>query len=91
MLPDEVETGQTYRVHISNRDNPAHLLACAPERSEANLVLFTETLDATVHFAELAERNIEHSELTVVETGQVVTLPSGQTLTVPVRWLSPLP
>jgi hypothetical protein len=142
MLPEEVETGQTYRVHIANRDNPAHLLACTPEHSEANLALFAETLDATVHFAELAERNIELSDLTVVatgqllgtepavtgirvsetsrvrtplptetaerlglpttvsyfvegvlkdRTGQVVSLPANQTLTVPARWLHPLP
>jgi hypothetical protein len=61
MQPDEVETGQTYRVHISNRDNPAHLLACTPEHGEANLALFAETLDATIDF-----------ELTVVATGPVL-------------------
>jgi hypothetical protein len=128
MQPDEVETGQTYRVHISKRDNPSHLLACTPERGEANLALFAETLDATVDFeltvvatgqslgtepavtgirvsetsrvrtslsAETAERlglptNVGYYVEGILKdaaTGQVVTLPADQTLTVPVRWL----
>jgi hypothetical protein len=131
MLPDEVETGQTYRVHVANRDNPAHLLACAPEHSVANLLLFTETLDAVVDFdltvvatgqllgsepavtgvrvsetshvrtplpTEAAERlglstNVDYFVEGVLKdaaTGQLVSLPSDQTLTVPVRWLHPL-
>jgi hypothetical protein len=131
MLPDEVETGRTYRVHITNRDNPAHLLACAPERGEANLVLFTEAIDAVVDFdltvvetgqtlnTEPAVTGIRVSETSHVRiplppeiagqfglstdvryfvegvlketaTGQVVSLPSDQTLTVPVCWLRPL-
>lgn len=61
MLPDEVEHGQTYRVRISNRDNPAELLACAPERGEANLVLFTLALEAVVDF-----------DLTVTAVGQTL-------------------
>lgn len=131
MRPDEVSTGQTYRVHISGQDNPAHLLACAPERGEANLVLFTEALEAAIDFdltvvetgqalgAEPAVTGVRVSESShvraslspedagrlglptdvdyVVEgvlkdaaTGELVSLPSGQTLTVPVRWLRPL-
>jgi hypothetical protein len=132
MLPAEVEIGQTYRVHISDRDNPAHLLACSPEHGAANLVLFTEAVEAVVDFeltvvetgllleAEPAVTGVRVSETShvrtslpreaaerlglrtdvgyVVEgvlkdaaTGQVVSLPSGQTLTVPVTWLRPLP
>jgi hypothetical protein len=132
MLSDEVETGQTYRVHISSRDNPAHLLACAEERGAANFLLFTETLEAVVDFdltvvetgqvlgAEPAVTGIRVSETSHVRTplppeaaerlglptdvgyfvegvlkdtatGQVVSLPSDQTLTVPVRWLRPIP
>lgn len=131
MQPDEVETGQTYRVHITNRDNPAQLLACTPERSEANLALFAETLDATIDFeltvvatgqvlgtepavmgirvsetsrvrtplpAETAERlglptNVSYFVEGILKdaTGQAVSLPADQTLTVPARWLRPLP
>jgi hypothetical protein len=132
MLPDEVETGQTYRVHISSGDNAALLLACAPEHSEANLLLFTEALEASVDFdltvvetgqtlgAEPAVTGIRVSETSHVRaplppetaerlglptdvgyfvegvlkdaaTGHIVSLPTGQTLTVPVHWLHPLP
>jgi hypothetical protein len=132
MLPDEVETGQTYRVHISDRDNPAQLLACAPERSEANFVLFTLAVESVVDFdltvmatgqalgeepavtgvrvsetshvrtplpAETAERlglstdvdYVVDGVLKDAATGQMVSLPSDQTLTVPTRWLNPLP
>ena len=127
MRPDEVEPGQTYRVHISDRDNPAQLLACA---SEHNLVLFTEALEAAIDFdltvvetgrtlgTEPAVTGVRVSETShvrtflppetadrlglpadvryVVEgvlrdaaTGRVVSLPTGQTLTVPVSWLRP--
>jgi hypothetical protein len=128
MLPGEVEPGQTYRVHISNRGNPAHLLSCAPEQSAANLMLFTEAVEAVIDFdltvvetgqilgAEPAVTGIRMSETSHVSTflpaetaellglptdvryivegvlkdaatGQMVVLPTGQTLTVPVRWL----
>jgi hypothetical protein len=132
MLPNDVEAGQTYRVHISKRDNPAQLLGCAPERSEANLVLFTLALEAVVDFdltvmetgqalgEEPAVTGVRVSESSHVRTplpteaaerlglptdvdyivegvlkdaasGQMVSLPADQTLTVPVRWLRPLP
>src|SRR5688500_10753459 len=132
MLPDTVEAGRTYHVHISDRDNAVQLLACAPERIEANLVLFTLALEADVDFdltvtetgpalgeapavtgirvsatshvriplpRDAAERlglstdvdYLVEGVLIDAATGRVVHLPSDQTLTVPVRWLHPLP
>lgn len=132
MFADEVKTGHTYRVRISDRDNAAQLLACAPEFSEANLMLFTFALESAVDFdltvlatgqilgdepavtgirvsetshvrtplpANMAERlglpagvdYIVEGVLKDAATGEMVSRPSTQTLTVPVRWLHPLP
>lgn len=132
MRSDEVHAGQTYRVHITRRDNPAQYLTGDPERAEADLGLFVMALSEAVNDfdltitatgqtlgsepavtgirmsetsrvctplpAEAAERlglstDVEYLVEGILKdavTGNVVSLPSDQTLTVPVRWLRPL-
>jgi hypothetical protein len=128
MRPHDVEVGQTYRVHITHKDNPAQFLTGDPRRAESDLVVFSWLLDAVNEFDltvtaigqtlgdEPAVTGVWVSETSrvstplppetaeqlglpgdvpyVVEgvlkdatTGRIVSRQTGQTLTIPVRWL----
>jgi hypothetical protein len=50
MRPNDVEVGQTYRVHFTQRDNPAQYLTGDPSRAERDLLIFTWLLDAVNEF-----------------------------------------
>lgn len=58
MRPHDVEVGHTYRVHITQQDNPAQLLTGDPRHAETNLVVFTWLLESVNEF-----------DLTVIATG----------------------
>jgi hypothetical protein len=132
MRPHDVEVGHTYRVHITQQDNPAQLLTGDPHQTETNLVVFTWLLESVNEFDltviatgltlndEPAVTGVWISETSrvttpfppeaaarlglpdnvsyVVEgvlkdaiTGQIVSRPTDHTLTVPCKWLRPLP
>ncbi|MBP2323594.1 hypothetical protein JOF56_003979 [Kibdelosporangium banguiense] len=61
MRPHDVEVGQTYRVHITQRDNPAQYLTGDPDRTEADLLIFSFLLDSVHEF-----------DLTVTAIGQTL-------------------
>jgi hypothetical protein len=131
MRPNDVEVGQTYRVHITRQDNPAQYLTGDPSRAESDLLIFTWLLDSVNEFdltvtevgktlgQEPAVTGVWVSETSrvstplppeaaeklglprdvpyVVEgvlkdatTGRIVSRQTGQTLTIPVRWLRTL-
>lgn len=131
MRPHDVEVGQTYRVHITQRDNPARFITGDPSKTEADLLMLSWTLEAAHEFdltvtatgqtlggepavtgvrvadtarvstplpPEAAERLGLPSDIDyIVEgvlkdavTGQLVSRPTDETMTVPVAWLRPL-
>src|SRR5687768_17096046 len=63
MRPHDVEVGQTYRVHFTQRDNPAQYLTGDPGRAEADLLIFTLLLDSD---------SVQEFDLTVTEVGQTL-------------------
>jgi hypothetical protein len=63
MRPHDVEVGQTYRVHFTQRDNPAQYLTGDPGRAEADLLIFTLLLDSD---------SAQEFDLTVTEVGQTL-------------------
>nr|CTQ92296.1 hypothetical protein [Kibdelosporangium sp. MJ126-NF4] len=131
MRPYDVEVGQTYRVRITQRDNPARFITGDPDKTEADLLMLSWTLEAAHEFdltvtatgetlgdepAVTGVRVAETSRVStplppdaadrlglptdvdyVVEgvlkdavTGRIVSRPTGETMTVPCAWLSPL-
>ncbi|CAM3656969.1 hypothetical protein KIPE111705_19155 [Kibdelosporangium persicum] len=61
MRPHDVEVGQTYRVRITQRDNPAQFITGDPGKTEADLLMLSWTLESAHEF-----------DLTVTATGQVL-------------------
>ncbi|MET0133607.1 MAG: hypothetical protein ABW215_08430 [Kibdelosporangium sp.] len=128
MRPNDVEVGQTYRVHITRQDNPAQYLTGDPNRAESDQLIFTWLLDSVNEFdltvtevgrnlgdepavtgvwvsetsrvstplpPETAERlglskdvqYLVEGVLKDAATGRIVSRQTGQTLTIPCRWL----
>ncbi|MFC0109198.1 hypothetical protein [Kibdelosporangium aridum] len=131
MRPHDVEVGQTYRVRITQRDNPARFITGDPSKAEADLLMLSWTLEATHEFdltvtatgqvlsgepavtgvrvaetsrvstplpPEAAERlglptdvdYVVEGVLKDAVTGQIVSRPTGETMTLPCAWLRPL-
>ncbi|ONI70227.1 hypothetical protein ALI144C_46975 [Actinosynnema sp. ALI-1.44] len=61
MRPHDVEVGHTYRVRITQRDNPARFITGDPRKAEADLLMLSWTLEAVHEF-----------DLTVTATGQTL-------------------
>ncbi|RJQ73738.1 hypothetical protein D5S17_24250 [Pseudonocardiaceae bacterium YIM PH 21723] len=83
MRPEEIEVGQTYRVRITTRDNPAQYLTGDPARSALDLSLFALSLSEGSEF-----------EFTVTGTGHDMggePAVTGVRITESARVRTPLP
>jgi uncharacterized protein YndB with AHSA1/START domain len=61
MRPHDVKVGRTYRVRVSQRDNPAQYLTGDPEKAESDQLIFSWLLEAEDEF-----------DLTVTATGETL-------------------